>query len=97
KLGMCSLPESKESARSMHNFASHVRRKRGFDSGLNARKFADKNVENRREKDAEKCYSQHAREDGCAERLTHLGAGSTANHQWYHARDECEGGHQDRA
>jgi hypothetical protein len=70
---------------------------KAFDSRFYPRKFADKNVEDRREKDAEKCHAQHAREDGCPERLTHLGAGSVAEHEWYHPRDECEGGHQDRA
>src|SRR5436190_16675786 len=70
---------------------------RRLDSRPYPRKFADKNVEHRREKDAEKCHSQHTREDGCPERLTHLGASSTAQHQWCHTRDECERGHQDRA
>src|SRR5215475_8920672 len=71
--------------------------RKAFDSRFYPRKFADKNVEDRREKDAEKCHSQHPREDGCPERLTHLGTGSVAEHEWYYARDECEGGHQDRA
>jgi len=51
---------------------------KAFDSRFYPRKFADKNVEDRREKDAENCHSQHPREDGCPERLTHLGAGSAA-------------------
>src|SRR4029453_11416925 len=71
--------------------------KRRFDLRFNSRKFADKNVEHRREKDAEKRHSHHPREDGCPERLTHLGAGSAAEHEWDDASDECEGGHQDGA
>src|SRR5947207_15839767 len=69
--------------------------KRRFDSRFYPRKFADKNVEDRREKDAEKCHSEHPREDGCPERLTHLGAGSAAEHEWYYACDECKECHPD--
>src|ERR1043166_7231242 len=51
-------------------------------------KPADHHVKHRREKDAEKRHAQHATEDGCAEGLAHLRAGTSGENQGDHAKNE---------
>src|ERR1700682_663753 len=59
--------------------------------------FADDIEEYRRQEDAEQGNPQHAEKDRRPERSTHLGAGPLRDHEWQHAEDEREGGHDDRS
>src|SRR5882672_10564543 len=55
--------------------------------------FADDNVEDRREYQAEYRYAQHPEEHRRPKRLAHLRAGTAGNHQRHDAEDEREARH----
>src|SRR5262249_53267878 len=65
--------------------------------GLADHEQAQSHVEHRREEQTDKRDAEHAGEDGDAERLAHLGAGTSGDGERQHTQDEGEGRHQDRA
>ena len=63
---------------------------------LSPPQFHQHHVEHGREQQSENRHADHAGEDRDAHRLTHLGTRTLGSDQRENARDESDGGHQDR-